>query len=371
MNKSVIALILAVSFSATAQQSQPTQQEQRYTFDRPWVSSNSQPMSSEQAQQVQQKGQPADPDRVNAEIATIMNSKFGQNAIDPAMYGYSAAEEVNETPEQRVLKKYKPQQKYKLSVGGNEMIPISSGLPNRITTNFNQVQVIGNFPDNVYLFEEGRYLTIATDSKAPIGMHLREEGMPETTIAVTLFPFSVGQAMIDLDVKLTKEMKREMERRAESREKQAELEESLLAQQEFDRVTNEYVDKFSSIMESVARSDIPAGFILEETPPTRPCEGLASTGIGHVQLQRLSNPRNVVDIVQISNDTSQPVDFDEEHCMVKRDAFGYYTSDESVIVVGSYPRSTLMPGQQAEVYIFREVMRPEQVKRKRTRLISE
>ena len=251
------------------------------------------------------------------------------------------------------------------------MIPISSGLPNRITTNFKQVQVIGNFPDNVYLFEEGRYLTIATDSKAPIGMHLREEGMPETTIAVTLFPFSVGQAMIDLNVKLTPEMKREMERRAESREKQAQLEESLLAQQEFDRVTNEYVDKFSTIMESVARSDIPAGFILEETAPTRPCEGLVSTGIGHVQLQRLSNPRNVIDIVQISNDSNQPVDFDEEHCMVKRDAFGYYTSDDSVIVVGSYPRSTLMPGQQAEVYIFREVMRPEQVKRKRTRLISE
>ena len=174
MNKSLISLMLAVSFSASAQQSQPEQEEQRYTFDRPWVSSSTQPMSAEQARQVQQQGQPANPDRVNAEIATIMNSKFGQTAIDPAMYGYSASDEVNETPEQRVLKKYKPQQKYTMAVGGNEMIPISSGLPNRITTNFKQVQVIGNFPDNVYLFEEGRYLTIATDSKAPIGMHLRE-----------------------------------------------------------------------------------------------------------------------------------------------------------------------------------------------------
>jgi len=355
--------MLAVSFSATAQES--TNEEPRYQFTKPWTSGNAEPLTPQQATAVNQ-------DRSSAEIANIMNTQLGNTAIDPAMYGYGMyQEQQEETPEQRVLKKYKPNQKYKLSVGGNEMIPISSGLPNRITTNFKQVEVIGNFPESVYLFEEGRYLTVATDSKAPIGMHIREEGMPETTVAITLFPFSVGQAMIDLNVKLTEEMKREMERRAEARKKQIELEESLLAQQAFDRTTNEYVAKFSSIMESVARSDIPAGFILEETPPAQPCDGLTASGIGHVQLQRLSNPRNVIDIVQISNDTTQPIDFNEDLCMVRKDRFGQFVDDESVIVVGSYPRSTLMPGQQAEVYIFREVMRPDRMKRKRTRLISE
>lgn len=362
MNKSIVALMLAVSFSVVGQEQ--SNEEPRYQFSKPWVSGTSQTITQEEANRLNQ-------DRVSAEIAQTMNTQFNGTVVDPAMYGYDIVQEAEETPEQRVLKKYTPQMSVKMNVGGNEMLPISAGLPNRITTNFNQVEVIGNFPESVYLYEEGRYLTIATESKAPIGMHIREEGMPETTIAVTLFPFSVGQAMIDIDVDLPSEMRREMERRTEARKKRVELEESLLAQQDFDRQTDEYVGKFSAIMESVARSDIPPGFLLEDTTPSQPCPALLDTGIGHIQLQRLSNPRHAIDIVQISNDTDFPMDFDEGHCMVKKDPFGYYITDESVIVVGSYPRSTLMPGQQAEVYIFREIMRPERMQRKRTRVIAE
>ncbi|WP_105169412.1 hypothetical protein [Pseudoalteromonas sp. T1lg23B] len=289
--------------------------------------------------------------------------------IDPSLYGI-VQDGSAMTTEQKVLAKYRPRLSVKTEIGGNEMLPIAIGLPNRIKTNFKDVEVVGSFPETVYIAQEGGFVTISTNTANPIGLFLREYGMPETEVAVTLFPFQVGQAMINLDIKIPQALQTEIDRNHKRRVEEEKLAEAMLMLDAENRKAKPHIKKYSAILEHIAKGVDPNGFILQEITPRMPCPLLASKGINHVQYQQYNNARQLVDILVIENTSSYPVDFDESYCMYELDNYGQAVKKKDVIVVGSYPRSTLFPGEKAEVYILRNKELPIAQKSSRQRLIE-
>lgn len=300
---------------------------------------------------------------------SIVASIAQQQRIDPSMY--NAGPQPVDTTEQTVLKKYKPRMTVTTEVGGNEMLPIAIGLPNRIKTNFKEIEVVGNFNENVYVSQEGGYLTISVGSSNALGLFLREYGMPETEVAVTLFPFNIGQAMIDMTIKMPASMVREASRRLTERKNLKKINEALVHERAEDKYTKEYIEKHSTILEAVANATDPRGFVLQKTSALYPCPLLNNVGIKHSQLQRYTSSRQTIDIVQIKNTTTSMVDFDELYCMMGSNKYGEVVTFNDVIAVGSYPKSTLRPGEEAEVYILRKNEIPSMNKKSRKRLIAE
>jgi conjugal transfer pilus assembly protein TraK len=330
--------------------------EPDYKVDMPWSGANT-PI------------QPENKLKANKDITNIINKSMSHKNIDAKLYGIDD-QHSNDTTEQKVLKKYKPRMKYDMEVGDNQMLPIAIGLPNRIKTNFKEIEVIGNFPENVYISQDGGFMTIAVNSSDAVGLFIREFEMPETEIAITLFPFNVGQAMIDLNINMPKSMTREAERRREQRKKDSEISLSLSLLSKENKHNKEYINKYSEILEAVANAEDPKGFTLQNTSPKQPCPQLNKIGINHTQLQSYSSARQTIDIIHIKNLSGATLDFNEEYCMFTTEKEGQQLNNE-IVVVGVYPRSTLHPDDEAEVYIIRNNKIQTLQKKQRKRLIAE
>lgn len=293
-----------------------------------------------------------DAEKKKAELTSQLANSFNPQKIQGEMYGITDSG-PKLTTEEKVLSKYKPTMDITVPVGGNEMLPIAIALPNRIKTNFNEVEVIGNFNDGIQFDAEGGYLTVVTANENPIGLFIREYGMPETEVAVTLFPFNIGQAVINLEVAMSSKLKRKARENFLERKREIEIKNSLAQISKENKRQREYEAKYTPILESVAKGEDPRGFVLRDVKPAQVCDPLIGSAISHVKLQMYESSRQTIDIVLVENQSAYPVDFDEQYCMYKEDRFGNMHLDKSVVVVGSYPKSTLMPYEKAEVYILR------------------
>ena len=293
-----------------------------------------------------------DADKKKAELTSQLANSFNPQKINGEMYGITNGI-PKLTTEEKVLSKYKPTMDITVEAGGNEMLPIAVALPNRIKTNFNEVEVIGNFNNGIQFDAEGGYLTVVTANDNPIGLFIREYGMPETEIAVTLFPFSIGQAVINLEITMPHHIKKKAKENYLARKKEIEIKQSLAQISKENKQQREYEAKYTPILEKVAKGEDPRGFVLRDVTPSLVCDPLKNTSISHARLQVYESSRQTIDIVLVENRSPYPVDFDEQYCMYKEDRFGNMHLDKNVVVVGSYPRSTLMPNEKAEVYILR------------------
>lgn len=106
----------------------------------------------------------------------------------------------------KVRKKYKPHQVIKLKPGNGELIPVATGLQNRIATPFHEAQVKTSDSELPIEVVDG-FIYVTPMSQAPIGLMVGEKGMPETMVSLTLMPLDVPPVMVDVKVSLTRKQK--------------------------------------------------------------------------------------------------------------------------------------------------------------------
>ena len=268
----------------------------------------------------------------------------------------------------KVRKKYKANQKIKLAPGNSELIPVATGLQNRISTPFLNAQVKTSDME-VPLEVDGGFIYITPLSQAPIGLMIGETGMAETMVSITLMPLDVPPVMIDVDVDMSSKLKQEHKRFLAQQEQQDQKRKHLEeAQQEpvaehDPRVNNKYVDRATTLLSKVAAGSIPEGFDMIEFIPEEdryPCD-IRRMPMYHEVGQRLVSGRELIDVVRVKNDLNGFREIREEYCL-----------SDDVIAVGVFDRATLAPGEDTELYILRDKLYIEKQKhiRARPRLTS-
>lgn len=263
----------------------------------------------------------------------------------------------------KVRKNYKPHQQVKLKPGHSELIPVATGLQNRISTEFTQVEVKtsdGEVPIDL----QGGFIYITPMSQAPIGLMIGEAGMPETMVNLTLMPLDVPPVMVEVDVLMPGKMKREhqafLAEQNKITAKERRLEEIRQGPVAVNdpRTNSKHVDRATSILAEVAGGEIPQGFDLVDVIPEKdryPCD-IRRMAMYHEVGQRLVSGRELIDVVRVKNDINGFREIREEFCL-----------DEDVIAVGVFDRATLAPGEDAELYILRDKLHMEKKQKIRAR----
>lgn len=263
----------------------------------------------------------------------------------------------------KVRKNYKPHQEVKLKPGRSELIPVATGLQNRIATEFVQVEVKTSDAE-VPIDVDGGFIYITPMSEAPIGLMIGEAGMPKTMVSLTLMPLDVPPVMVDLDVQMSAELKQEHQTFKEDRERIAAQEQRLeeIRQDPVGindpRTNSKHVDRASSILAEVANGEIPQGFDLADKIPEDeryPCD-IRRMAMYHEVGQRLISGRELIDVVRVKNDINGFREIREEYCL-----------GDDVIAVGVFDRATLAPGEDTELYILRDKLHMEKLKSTRAR----
>lgn len=252
-----------------------------------------------------------------------------------------------------VKNKYSPQQKVTLLPGGNVILPVSGGLGNTIKTNFHSVAVKTSSSDAVIDIEKG-YIVVTPKGTQPIDLKIYEEGVLNTMVNITLVPFNVPPAMIDMKVKMNAELKNQVKdyRTDISNKLQLAQEKAVHAQ---DKYTDEHQARIREILTPVAKGDIPRGFTLSEVKNydgVSPCQ----LSIPHTIGQQLVGAREIVDVVLVKNTWNDVYPIQEEFC--QRDG---------VISVAVYDNAILQPGETTEIYILRDKLYEQRKKQLRTR----
>lgn len=263
----------------------------------------------------------------------------------------------------KVRKKYKPHQVVKLKPGHGELIPVATGLQNRIATPFYEVQV-KTAELKTPIEVDGGYIYITPMSQAPIGIMVSEKGMPETMVNLTLMPLDVPPVMVDVQVELSRKEKAKRAALIAEKKAAADKEEFLTearkgpTAQNDPRINPKHSERATSVLATVAKGELPQGFDMLNSIPAEerhPCDITRMT-MYHEVGQRLVSGREIIDVVLVKNDINGFREIREEYCL-----------GDDVIAVGVFDRATLAPGESSELYILRDKLHAEKQKRVRTR----
>ncbi len=262
-----------------------------------------------------------------------------------------------------VRSKYKPHQEVTIKPGHGELLPVAAGLQNRIATPF--VDVIVKTADmEVPIQTDGGFVYITPLSQAPIGLMVGERGMPETMVSLTLMPLDVPPVMVDVKVRMDAKTKAKHARFIAKVQADKEQNDFLKEARKGPTVKNdprvnlEHENRATNVLAEVAGGNIPNGFdITTEIPADEryPCD-IVRMGMYHEVGQRMISGREIIDVVLVKNDINGFREVREEYCL-----------KDDVIAVGVFDRATLAPGESSELYILRDKLHAEKLKRVRTR----
>ncbi|BDP33481.1 TPA: type-F conjugative transfer system secretin TraK [Vibrio parahaemolyticus] len=262
-----------------------------------------------------------------------------------------------------VRSKYKPHQEVTIEPGHGELLPVAAGLQNRIATPFVDA-VVKTADMEVPIQTDGGFVYITPLSQAPIGLMVGERGMPETMVSLTLMPLDVPPVMVDVKVKMDAKTKAKhseyIAKLKSDKEKNDFLTEARKGPtvKNDPRVNTEHEDRATSVLSEVAGGNIPNGFDITTDIPAEeryPCD-IVRMGMYHEVGQRMISGREIIDVVLVKNDINGFREVREEYCLA-----------DDVIAVGVFDRATLAPGETTELYILRDKLYNEKLKRVRTR----
>ena len=268
----------------------------------------------------------------------------------------------------KIKKKYKPTQKIKIKPGFSELLPIATGLQNRIATPFRNVQIKTSDMD-LPIEVDGGYVYLTPLTQAPIGLMIGERGMPETMVSLTLMPLDVPPVMIEVEVDMSKNLRLKHKKllaaqdKAETKKTWQEQAQKRPVAVNDPRTNDKYVDRATSVLSQVAHGQVPPGFeFLDDIEEENlfPCDIRRMT-IYHKVGQRLISGREIIDVVIIKNDINGFREIREEFCLA-----------DDVVAVAVFDKATLAPGEETELYILRDKLfiEKQQKVRARPRLTS-
>lgn len=260
---------------------------------------------------------------------------------------------------QEAQKQYKEVQNVTVKTGGNIILPVSKGLQNLIHTNFKSASV-STADTSASITIDGPNITLVTNSEAPIGLMISEEGAPETTYNLTLIPLDVPGAMISINTPITSAVMAKREKLADDKQRDQLLERSNSEDlQDIPLAQDDYKQRVMDILTPVANGEVPSGFSLQtdrlnRIPATEqsPCKFNFYAKLG----QRMVGSREIIDVILVDNDTQVGQLVSDQLC-----------SADGVIATAIFDKAFLRPGEQTEVYILRDKLYQERTARITTR----
>jgi len=210
-----------------------------------------------------------------------------------------------------------------VTLGVNEIIPISLGHLNRIVTPFAhpQVKTVSNITSSI----KGPVIYVATTSKAPATMYVTDGENEQAAISLTLYPQAIPPHEIRLKLN-----------DADYRPPV-----SLSQAERFER-ESPYVQTIKKTVRLLAKGEIPDGYVLSAE-----LEGdriLCRDNALQIRTgQRIEGATRIVLVGVARNISSQRREIDERLCRT--------ASGAPVLAVAAWPEVSLAPGTETELYV--------------------
>lgn len=254
----------------------------------------------------------------------------------------------------KAMEIYAVNPKITLAPGEPTTITIGLAQPNKLSFNFEELDVRTTNTSVPMIIEGGDLYITPTDIEEPVGILVGESGVPESQVNILLLAAPVPQIIGNVTVKMTPQMRNKrkaIHEKAESERlaAEAELKEIEKALERGDSKMNTgndpYVSRIVDLLVEVAKEDIPKGFSLNLAVPEAdkyPCD-TSKLVMHHETVMQLESNKEIIDIVKVTNDINGYRSVEDEYCI-----------KPGVFAAATYKKSHLGPGESTEVYVLRD-----------------
>lgn len=307
---------------------------------------------------VDEYGRPMKKEKAQPEYRHTHKKKVDYHVDDGGQVSENWRDESSRNVKRRIKKQEKERglsqvATYDVKQGGNIVIPIAQALLNRIQTPFSNVKVLT--ANNGEVFTEEGDVYVAVPDTAPLNLILSEDGVPESSVSVTLVPKpNVPPTMAHIHIPFTTGTSKMLDHaRASNTWKK---EESMFKS---DSKHGDHISSIKRIMKPLPLGETPSGFNLVSNfePNHKPCD----LSFEQIEGQRLEGARHTISVYLVKNLTSTSKTFYEEACY-----------QNGVLAAAVYPLEVVPPGGQTELYLLRGKSKPKMgvTSRKRPSLLE-
>jgi conjugal transfer pilus assembly protein TraK len=221
----------------------------------------------------------------------------------------------------------------------NQVIPISTGHPNRFTTPFNNPKIRTTSDASFDVLGRDVYVASSNEGR-PITAFLYDGSNPAVTLSVTFVPRRIPPVDMELEMD-TSEFPAGANPLVDTKRAKAWEEK------------DPYVTTIRNLLRDVAGGETPRGYSLSETPFAGGTPDCLQGGLhfNFIDGQTLDGHRLRVSIGTVENVSSQIIEFREPSC-----------AGADVRAVAAWPKPLLAPGEKSEVYVVRSIEEPHRVR---------
>ncbi|EJC7176161.1 hypothetical protein DC915_RS02735 [Vibrio parahaemolyticus] len=287
------------------------------------------------------------------EISPYPKFNSAVNTTPPAQTVNQALESQNMLLD-KAMEIYTPEVKLTLAPGEPTSITVGLAQPNKISFNFEELDVRTTNTTMPLIIEGGDLYVTPTSLDEPVGILVGESGVPESQVNILLLPAPVPQIIGEVHVKMSAQMRNKRKAIHEKAEKErlaaeAELKEVEKALERGDsklhKGNDPYVSRIVDLLVEVAKEDIPKGFSLNlnvAEADKYPCD-TSKLIVHHETVMQLESNKEIIDIVKVTNDINGYRSIEDEYCI-----------KPGVLAAATYKKSHLAPGESTEVYVLRD-----------------
>lgn len=210
--------------------------------------------------------------------------------------------------------------------GRTSTFGIAHGALNRLVTPFDDPVAKTASPEAT-VTKEGRIIYVATNGLDPISLFVYDRSAPDVAIALTLVPSQIPAVSVRLKIEGYTPPPVQVAA-APDRARRFESEQP-------------YTEAIKLLFRTMAQGKVPSGYGLEVLSADRP--GLPRCqvpGLSVRPAQLLTGHRMNAVVLAVQNRTGSTIHFNERAC-----------AGRNVLAVAAWPRVTLLPMQETEVYI--------------------
>lgn len=224
----------------------------------------------------------------------------------------------------------------------NEIIPISTGHPNRFTTPFENPRIRTTSSAQIEVSGRDMYIS-SRDEGRPIALFIHDRDNRDLTLSVTLVPQRIPP--VDMELKINQDFLM-----GASGSNMLVVPDRAKAWEE----SSPYVDALRNLMREVASGSTPSGYALSSAQfsPTIPSCYQNGLHFDFANGQIMDGNRLQIAVGVIENVSNEVIEFREPAC-----------ASDDVRAVAAWPNPLLAPGQKSEVFVIRSVHQPNSVNR--------
>lgn len=226
-----------------------------------------------------------------------------------------------------------------MTPGVNEIVRISKGHINRISTPFSAPTITTESEAQIEARDNVIYITSYTDT--PVTLFITEKNSEDVALSLTLIPKEIPPRDFSLKIESGHANVAMINRRAKAWE-----------------TAQPYQQMLEDLLRTIALGDIPRGYTLVDHIGSLPA--CRQTGISvEFGLQTIVGNKLAVHVGLAKNVTNEILEFDEDSC-----------GDWDIAAVAAFPNFALHPGEKTEVYVVQKRNYLEQIKVRRTSLLK-